>query len=183
MSCDKLVFDLSQEVEGSPSVFVKKDWLNILDNQNGNYNANQSVIDTSQLSNSNKYMSYREAYLSVPLLMTMSTGAGQAAGVQDRFLPQTAINSADYAVGLKNWYGSLIHSLTLDYNGVTTIQQTPFCNMWNAFRLMTSLSWGDVMSQGDTIGFYPDDPKCFSFTDPAVGAVSNIFNANDGCVL
>jgi hypothetical protein len=172
MSCDKLVFDLSQEVEGSPSVFVKKDWLNILDNQNGNYNANQSVIDTSQLSNSNKYMSYREAYLSVPLLMTMSTGAGQAAAVQDRFLPATAINSADYAVGLKNWYGSLIHSLTLDFNGVTTIQQTPFCNMWNAFRLMTSLSWGDVMSQGDTIGFYPDDPKCFSFTDPAVGAVT-----------
>ena len=33
MSCDKLVFDLSQEVEGSPNVFIRKDWINILDNQ------------------------------------------------------------------------------------------------------------------------------------------------------
>ena len=69
---DKLVFDLAQEVEGSPSVFIRKDWLNILDNQNQNYNNNQSVIDTSQLSNSNKYMSYREAYLSIPFLVTLA---------------------------------------------------------------------------------------------------------------
>jgi hypothetical protein len=27
--CDKLVFDLSQEVEGSPNVFIRKDWINI----------------------------------------------------------------------------------------------------------------------------------------------------------
>lgn len=71
--CDKLVFDLAQEVEGSPNVFVRKDWLNILDNQNQNYNNNQSVVDTSQLSNSNKYMSYREAYFSIPFLMTLGT--------------------------------------------------------------------------------------------------------------
>lgn len=49
MSGDKLVFDLSQEVEGSANVFVRKDWVNILDNMNQNYNSNQSVIDTSQL--------------------------------------------------------------------------------------------------------------------------------------
>jgi hypothetical protein len=70
--CDKLVFDLSQEVEGSPNVFVRKDWVNILDNQNQNYGNSQSIIDTSQLSNSNKYMSYRESYLAMPLLMTMA---------------------------------------------------------------------------------------------------------------
>ena len=46
MSCDKLVFDLSQEIEGSPNVFVKKDCLNILDNMNQNYSGNQSVVDT-----------------------------------------------------------------------------------------------------------------------------------------
>ena len=70
MSSDKLVFDLSQEVEGSSNVFVKKDWLNILDNQNQNYNSNQCVIDTSQLSNSNKYRSYREAYVMMPMMLT-----------------------------------------------------------------------------------------------------------------
>ena len=154
---DKLVFDLSQEIEGSPNVFVKKDWLNILDNMNQNYNSNQSVIDTSQLANSNKYLSYREGYLLVPMLLTLSSTNATA------FAPATAGTSCDYAIGLKNWFGTIIHSFTLDYNGTTIIQQTPFVNMWNAFKLMTSLSWNDVITQGSTIGFYPDDPLAWGY--------------------
>jgi hypothetical protein len=160
MSCDKLVFDLSQEVEGSPNVFIKKDWLNILDNQNGNYNSNQSVLDTSQLSNSNKYMSYRESYLVIPMLLTL---ASQTLASAANFLPATAGTSADYAIGLKSWFGQIVHSLTLDYNGTTIIQQTPFINMWNSFKLITSLSSGDILTMGSTIGFYPDDPLSWSY--------------------
>jgi len=153
MSADKLVFDLSQELEGSPNVFIKKDWLNILDNNNGIYTSNQSTIDTSQLSNSNKWISYREGYLVVPLLITATTDANTA-----NFLPNQSANSADYAFGLKNWFGSVIHSMTLDMNGTTIVQQTGFINMWNSFKLMTTFSWGDVATQGAHIGFYPDDP-------------------------
>jgi hypothetical protein len=156
MSGDKLVFDLAQEIEGSPNVFVRKDWVNILDNQSQNYNSNQCVIDTSQLSNSNKYMSYREAYIMMPLLLTLSSADGL-------FQPATAGTSSDYALGLKNWFGTMIHSITVDMAGTTIIQQTPYINMWNSFKLMTSLSWGDVATQGATIGFYPDDPLSFSF--------------------
>jgi len=170
MSCDKLVFDLSQEIEGSPNVFVKKDWLNILDNMNQNYNSNQSVVDTSQLANSNKYLSYREAYFLMPMLLTLSTPDGT-------FAPATAGTSSDYAIGLKNWFGSIIHSFTLDYNGTTIIQQTPYINMWNAFKLMTSLSWDDVITQGSTIGFYPDDPLAFLYyanaSTSGIGVVNN----------
>ncbi len=161
MSCDKLVFDLSQEVEGSPNVFIRKDWINILDNQNQNYQNNQSIIDTSQLANSNKYMSYREAYLSVPLLLTLVSTVGAVAGpAGNQFVN-------DYAFGLKNWFGTLIHSFTLDYNGTTIVQQTPFCNMWNSFKLMTTLSWGDIITQGSTIGFYPDTAGAWSYQAPA----------------
>ena len=176
MSCDKLVFDLSQEVEGSPSVFVKKDWLNILDNQNSNYNSNQSVIDTSQLSNSNKWLSYREGYLAVPMLLTLAT-SDQATAIN--FLPATGATSADYAIGLKNWFGTIVHSLTLDYNGTTIIQQTPYCNMWNSFKLMTSLSWNDVWTQGATIGFYPDDPLAFTFIKGGTATASGMGVCNN----
>lgn len=160
---DKLVFDLAQEIEGSPNVFIRKDWLNILDNQNQNYNNNQSVLDTSQLSNSNKYMSYREAYLLMPFVVTVATAGNPTtntnppAGSIGGFRPLTGAYSADYCVGLKNWFGQIIHSFTLDYNGTTIIQQTPYINMWNSFKLMTSLSITDIMTQGATIGFYPDD--------------------------
>lgn len=168
--CDKLVFDLSQEIEGSPNVFVRKDWINILDNQNQNYNNNQSVVDTSQLSNSNKYMSYREAYFLIPFnitLMTLATPTMAGPAVQ-YFDPTTPAKSCDYAIGLKNWFGQIIHSFTLDYNGTTIVQQTPYVNMWNSFKLMTSLSLGDIKTQGATIGFYPDDSLSWSYYDSGV---------------
>ena len=176
MASDKLVFDLSSEIEGSTNVFIKKDWVNILDNMNQNYSSNQSVIDTSQLSNSNKYMSYREAYLLVPMLLTVSNTA-----VNGGFSPATAASSSDYCIGLKSWFGNIIHSFTLDYNGVTVIQQTPYINMVNCFRLLTSLSWNDVITQGATIGFYPDTSTSFQFNGPQAlttgqGTVNNIIN-------
>jgi len=180
MSCDKLVFDLSQEVEGSPNVFVKKDWLNILDNQNGQYSSNQSVIDTSQLTNSNKYMSYREGYLAVPMLLSLGT---TSLATSANFLPATAGTSADYAVSLKNWFGQIVHSLTLDYNGTTIIQQTPYCNMWNSFKLMTSLSWNDVWTQGASIGFYPDDPTTFAFFSSSAGSLQGVGTCNNSNLM
>ena len=160
MSSDKLVFDLASEIEGSTNVFIKKDWVNILDNMNTNYSSNQSVVDTSQLSNSNKYMSYREAYLLVPMLLTV-TNASATGATNGGFLPATAGTSCDYCIGLKSWFGQIIHSFTLDYNGVTVIQQTPYINMVNSFKLLTSLSWNDVITQGATIGFYPDSALSF----------------------
>jgi hypothetical protein len=163
MSCDKLVFDLSQEVEGSPNVFIRKDWINILDNQNQNYQNNQSIIDTSQLANSNKYMSYREAYLAVPLLLSIRT-PNSSAGTY-------IIN--DFAIGLKNWFGQIIHSLTLDYNGTTIVQQTPFCNMWNSFKLLTTLSYSDILTQGPTIGFYPDTSDSWQYNTAGVYVQNN----------
>lgn len=162
---DKLVFDLASEVEGSPSVFVRKDWLNILDNQNQNYNNNQSIIDTSQLSNSNKYMSYREAHLLIPFILTLGKTGASADGLP--FVPGSGNSfSCDYTLGLKNWFGQIIHSFTLDYNGTTIVQQTPYINMWNSFKLMTSLSLDDINTQGATIGFYPDDAITWQFFTP-----------------
>lgn len=167
MSCDKLVYDLSQEVEGSPNVFIRKDWLNILDNQNQNYQNNQSIIDTSQLANSNKYMGYREAYLAVPMLLCVRTPNASA----------NTYDINDYAIGLKNWFGSIIHSFTLDYNGTTIVQQTPFCNMWNSFKLMTTLSWADVKTQGSSIGFYPDTSDSWYY-NTATGADLDLYVCN-----
>ena len=172
MSADTLVFDMSSQSEGSPEVFVKKDWLSILDNQNQSYIGNQSVIDTSQLANSNKYMNYREAYFSVPLLLTLTSN-------NVAFSPNTAATSADFVMGLRNWYGSIIHSFTIDYNGTTIVQQTPYCSMWNTFKLQTSLSLTDLQTQGAKIGFYPDTPTSVQYTDATTGYASVGTNNNN----
>jgi len=64
--------------------------------------------------------------------------------------------------------------MTLDYNGTTIIQQTPFVNMWNSFKLMTSLSLNDVSTQGATIGFYPDDPTSWGFYSASSATVAGV---------
>lgn len=175
MSSDRLVFDLANEVEDVPNIFTAKSWINILDNQSGNYNANQSVIDTSQLSNSNKYMGYREGYLAVPLLLALTNQSASGAK-NGAFAPNTATKSCDFALGLKNWFGSMIHSLTLDYNGTTVIQQSAYINMWNSFKLMTSLSWSDVQSMGPTMGFFPDDSLAFTYQSGATAHGKGVCN-------
>ena len=166
---DTLVFDMSSASEGSPSVFVRKDWLSILDNMNRNYQGNQCIIDTSQLANSNKYMSYREGYLLVPLVMTLTPG-------KDATPAQVDLPVTDYIMGLKNWYGSIFHSFSLDYNGTTIVQQTPFIGMWNCFKLMTSLSLNDIVTQGATIGFYPDRSSSWEYNPAGTGAGFSICN-------
>lgn len=44
--------------------------------------------------------------------------------------------------------------------------------MVNSFRLMTTLSWNDVLTQGATIGFYPDSPCSWTITNSTAGAVA-----------
>ena len=175
MSGDSMIYDMSQMTEGSPQVFVKRDWLNLQDQNNGNYRGNQMVLDTSQLANSNKYMAYREAYLAVPILLTATNGAvGLMAD------PSTSGSSANRFLGMKSWFGSLIHSITLDYAGTTIIQQTPLCSMWQQFTLMTTLSLQDVLLNGPSIGFYPDTSDSFLYNngDSLQGpGVLNSFNA------
>lgn len=168
---DKLVYDLANEINDSPNIFVRKDYINLLDNNNGNYSSNQSVVDTSSLSSNNKYLSLREAYLSMPLLITLT-------GVNP-YLPATAATSADNAIGLKNGYHNMVHSVSVDLNGSTIIQQSNYINIFNAFKLLTTLSWNDVITEGSTIGFYPDNPLSFAYAvaDNAAGAgVSNNTN-------
>lgn len=178
MSSDTLVYDMASMTEGTPQIFLKKDWLNILDNQNGNYQGNQSVIDTSQLANSNKFMNYREAYLAVPMVLTATNGAANSA--LPLVAPETAATSADMNFGLKNWFGSIVHSFTLDYNGTTIVQQTPYVGMWNCFKLLTTLSYQDLITNGAEMGFYPDDPLAFGFVASGtasglgIGTVNNL---------
>jgi len=177
---DSFVYDMSVMGQGSPNIFVQRSWLNILDSQNGNYQGSQSVVDTSQLANSNKYMSYREAYLAIPLLMTASSGS--ASSSNPVMTPATASTSVDLAFGLKNWIGSIVHSMTVDLAGTTIVQQTPLCNMWSSFGLMTTLSLQDVATNGAQMGFYPDDPLAWEFQAATNGSGLGVCsNSNAHC--
>jgi hypothetical protein len=166
---------MASMTEQEPNIFVKKDWVSILDNNNGNYASNQAVIDTSQLSNSNKWINYREGYLVMPLTLCLATTTAS-----NTFNP-TAANAVDYGVGLKNSYFSMIHSLSVDLAGSTIAQQTPFQSLWNNFKLLTTLSYQDLLTLGPSIGFYPDNSSSWSYNSSAsvygsIGVSNNVNN-------
>ena len=73
-------------------------------------------------------MDYREAYVSIPLLLTL----GNSTNVNTAGL--TGETNAAKLMGLKNRYTSLIHSMSVDLNGTNIIQSTPFSELFNAFK-------------------------------------------------
>jgi len=172
---DLVVYSKSVEEKSSDAVFLNQSWLQVLDSNNGSYSSSQATLETTSLASSDRFMDYREAYLTIPLLLTLGNQANNnTSGLA---------NATDVSklMGLKNSYTSLIHSMSVDLNGTNIIQSTPFSELYNAFKLMTSLSWNDVATQGATIGFYPDDVlAATAFTANNVGgAAGMVVNNND----
>tara|TARA_R100000278_G_scaffold62795_1_gene50793 strand:+ start:159 stop:1877 length:1719 start_codon:yes stop_codon:yes gene_type:complete len=175
MSSDLVVYNQSIEEKPVSSVMVDKKWLNVLDQNNGSYSSGQSTLETTSLSTADRFMNYREAYLYVPVLLTVgnNTNANNA-GLANA-------TNVSKLVGLKNSYTTLIHSMSVDLNGTNIIQSTPFSEFYNAFNLMTCLSFDDIKSQGSSIGFYPDDAlSATSFTaDAPEGSAGTTVNNQD----
>lgn len=172
---DLVTYSKSVEEKSSDAVFQNQSWLSVIDSNNGSYSSSQSTLETTSLASSDRFMDYREAYLSIPLLLTL----GNNTNANDAGLADATDSSK--IMGLKNSYTSLIHSFSCDLNGTNIIQSTPFSELYNAFKLMTSLSWADVMTQGPSIGFFPDDVMAAtSFTaDNVSGKGGMVVNNND----
>jgi len=129
------------------SVFNKREWLYINDTVT-QYDQGTSIIETTSLSNNSKFLDYNSAYLSVPLLITLTSDGAS----------NTAIStSMPYmkAVSFKQSFLSMINSITVDLNGQSMIQQNQLIEIYNHFRLLTSESWTS-QNRWSTIGFYPD---------------------------
>lgn len=138
---------------------------------NSNYSSNQILIDTSSFSNSGKYVNYREAYLSVPLVLAL--------------YPTTAVTGWDalttcnFAAGLKAGYWNVIDSLSVEYNNTTVIQLTRTSNYYLNYKMTSSLSMSDVIKTGSTIGFWPDTVEAFEYSGAAAPSGRGISNNKD----
>jgi hypothetical protein len=131
------------------SVFNKREWLYINDT-NTSYDQGTSIIETTSLSNNSKFLDYNSGYLSVPILITLTSNAAAITGIADTgVLPYTK------SIGFKQSFLSMINSITVDLNGQPMVQQNQLIDIYNHFRLLTSESWTS-QNRWSTIGFYPD---------------------------
>ena len=161
------------------SVFNKREWLYINDTTT-QYDQGTSIIETTSLSNNSKFLDYNAGYLSVPLLVTLTSSTG----VNDAGISSSMPVSK--SIGFKQSFLSMINSITVDLNGQPMVQQNQLIDIYNHFRLLTSESWTS-QNRWSTIGFYPDvvseagyDTAISSFA-PALTTTNNS-NENEGLV-
>ena len=112
----------------------KREWLYINDTTT-NYDQGTSIIETTSLSNNSKYLDYNAGYLSVPLLITLTSSSG----VNNEGL--SSATPATKSIGFKQSFLSMINSITVDLNGQPMVQQNQLIDVYNHFRLLTSESW------------------------------------------
>ena len=160
MSSDSVVLDQSLSDESSAPQFADKQYLYVNDQNNGNYSS-QIVIDTTSISNSGQYLGWAESFLAIPLVLQMKTASA------------TADANLDYAMALKSGYWNMIHSLSVEFNNGSVVQQTPFVNVFSSFKCLTSWSDEDLKNHGKVCGFCPDtaDSWLYNKLAPAAGNV------------
>ena len=151
---DNLVFEESINTEVSSSEFVDKQWLYVNDNNNGSYSG-QIVLDTTSLSNSGSYINWSEAFIAMPLVLQAE---GSATAI-------TASNSLDYLMGMKNGFWQILHSMSVEFNNGSIIQQTPFLNVFCSFKNLTSWSQNDIQNWGAVCGFCPDTARSWLYNN------------------
>lgn len=152
---------------GKPATFVDKQWLYVNDSNNGSYTG-QIVIDSTTLSNSGSYIGWSESFLQVPLVL------------QAESIPLDAnTKKFDFGMALKSGYWQLIHSMSVEFNNGSVVQQTPFLNVFSSFKNLTSWSDGDLKCWGKITGFCPDTADSWVFNS-AVSLVTSAANGLQG---
>ena len=91
--------------------FNKREWLYINDTTT-QYDQGTSIIETNSLSNNSKFLDYNSAYLSVPLLVTLTSNASAITGIANM-----GVLLYTKSVGFKQSFLSMINSITIDLNG------------------------------------------------------------------
>ena len=155
---DSLVFEDTINSELTTSEFVDKQWLYVNDNNNGSYSS-QIVIDTTPLANSGGWCNWSEGLILMPLVLQLE-GANAT-------ISATTDTGYDWVVALKNGYWNILHSMNVEFNNGSVIQQTPYMNLWCSFRALTSWSVDDLRDWGAVCGFSPDTSLSWGFNSSA----------------
>jgi len=165
---DNLIYEVSSTNENLSEPFVRKDTVFIIDQNNSQYSNNMIIIDSASVSNSQRWADFSKAYITLPLLITMTSTFNFS-----------AINT-DFVANLKNGYHQIINSLNVEYNNSSVIQVSNLTNMYISYKLNTSFDVNTVVCIGSQIGFALDSELSWNYynttTKGGLGSINNATN-------
>jgi hypothetical protein len=136
-----------QSGEVPDSAFVQKEVYWIQDQQNGTY-VNSIVFDSTQISNSGKWLSMKEGWITVPYNISLRSSVDVAAGGANNL-----VNS--FIATLKQGH-HLVDAIEIQLNGVSVHSQQAFKNQHIQYELMTNFSNDSLNKMGSSLVFHPD---------------------------
>lgn len=143
---DELLYKLAETDDIEEKPFLEKSLVFIMDQNPTSYSTNEIIFETGTLSSNGRYNDYRDAFISIPLVITASGIDFTAASNKD----------TDFLLALKNAHLNLIQSLTIDVNNTNAIQNCSYVNMLLNYKLHSEMSNDDVDLNGPTIGYGKD---------------------------
>jgi hypothetical protein len=134
---DNMSFDFSNDSEFSDLVdkpFLKKELLYVIDNNGStDYSRNQVTFETVSLSNNGRWCDYRNAFISIPLVVTLVRSAGDV-----------TVDEAKELLDFKASNVNFIDSMIIDYGNDNVIQQNANIGAYCTFKQHTEWSLDDI---------------------------------------
>jgi len=131
---DEFTYNSSIQEQETTFEFSNRQFAYIPDQNSGNYVNGQVTFDLASLSNSGKFVSWENSYLTIPLIMHAKVTGGEA-------LTNSQANA--FALSLKNGYHQLINSLSCEITNNQVVQLTNYSNLNINYKLLTTCSVDD----------------------------------------
>lgn len=165
---DNIVFDSSFDIPskaGHP--ILKKDLSYVHDSSMQNYSGSSIVnYDAVSFASSGKWLSYREGFLLLPMVLTCTGSLPASVGqLASNIYASHCIQDADLMLGLKNSHLNMVHSCQILCNGVIIQTNFNYANSLLIFKKHCRTSMESVRLNGEFDGYFPDSSNTWSFSE------------------
>ncbi len=153
---DSRVFSQSMESQLAPEQFTSKVWSYITDQNNKSYNGT-ITFDCSSIANNGRWVNWRESYFSMPYILGIRTTVTDVSVGADAF--------DSHSVAFKSGFHHLLDSMSIELGNNSVMQNTPFSNMFNHYKILSTWSNDSYVKFGGVIGLAIDTPRSLQFVN------------------
>ena len=155
---DEYTFASSLADQDTDFQFDTRQFVYIADQNNGSYPNSQVTFDLAGLSNSGKFVDWKQSFLTIPLVLNVNATAGA-------FAAASAENN--FAASLKNSVFQLISSMSVQLTNNDIVNLTNFSNLDINYKILNRLSTDEVENLAPSILFSKDSAESITHISAA----------------
>jgi len=155
---DEYTFASSLAPQGTEFEFDTRQFVYIPDQNNSSYPSGQITMDLAGLSNSGKFVDWKQSFLTIPLILNVNCNSGAFA---------TANVENAFAASLKNSTLQLINSISVEITNNQVVNLTNFSNIHANYKLLNKISSEEISNLAPSILFGKDTAESITYTSAA----------------